>query len=142
MIESAKITFSRIGFHSSQGDHGVIWMPRVALTIQGRKHAKTGYLPGKDRLDRFSKKDYQGLCILREYIVVVTKNEYIVVDEQTEERASLDPKEIGRIVGVQDEGFLSVKDDYLRLHDITGAVIAERALTEADHKILKEQEKR
>ena len=134
MIESAKITFSRVGFHSSQGDHGVIWMPRVALTIQGRKHAKTGYLPGKDRLDRFSKKDYQGTCILRDYIVVVTKNEYIIVDEKAEERASLDPKEVGRIVGVQEEGFLSVKDNHLMLRDITGSVIAERDLTEEEIK--------
>ena len=109
-------------------------MPRVALTIQGRKHAKTGYLPGKDRLDRFSKKDYQGTCILRDYIVVVTKNEYIIVDEKAEERASLDPKEVGRIVGVQEEGFLSVKDNHLMLRDITGSVIAERDLTEEEIK--------
>ena len=136
MIESAKITFSRIGFHSTQGDHGVIWMPRVALTIQGRKHAKTGYLPGKDRLDRFSKKDYLGLCILRDYIVVITKNEYIIVDEKAEERASLDPKEVGRIVGVQEEGFLSVKDNHLMLRDITGTVIGERDLTEEEIKEL------
>ena len=134
MIESAKITFSRIGFHSSQGDHGVIWMPRVALTIQGRKHAKTGYLPGKDRLDRFSKKDYLGLCILRDYIVVITKNEYIIVDEKAEERVSLDPKDVGRIVGVQEEGFLSVKDNHLMLRDITGTVIGERDLTEEEIK--------
>ena len=136
MIESAKITFSRIGFHSSQGDHGVIWMPRVALTIQGRKHAKTGYLPGKDRLDRFSKKDYLGICILRDHIVVITKNEYIIVDEKAEERASLDPKEVGRIVGVQEEGFLSVKDNHLMLRDITGTVIGERDLTEEEIKEL------
>ena len=136
MIESAKITFSRIGFHSSQGDHGVIWMPRVALTIQGRKHAKTGYLPGKDRLDRFSKKDFLGLCILREYIVVITKNEYIIVDEKAEERVSLDPKDVGRIVGVQEEGFLSVKDNHLMLRDITGTVIGERDLTEEEIKEL------
>lgn len=136
MIESAKITFSRIGFHTSQGDHGVIWMPRVALTIQGRKHAKTGYLPGKNRLDRFSKKDYQGTCILRDYIVVITKNEYIIVDEKAEERASLDPKEVGRIIGVQEEGFLSVKDNHLMLRDITGAVIGERDLTEEEIKEL------
>ena len=136
MIESAKITFSRIGFHTSQGDHGVIWMPRVALTIQGRKHAKTGYLPGKNRLDRFSKKDYQGNCILRDYIVVITKNEYIIVDEKAEERASLDPKEVGRIIGVQEEGFLSVKDNHLMLRDITGAVIGERDLTEEEIKEL------
>lgn len=136
MIESAKITFSRIGFHSSQGEHGVIWMPRVALTIQGRKHAKTGYLPGKDRLDRFSKKDYQGICILRDFIVVITKNEYIIVDEKAEEKASLDPKDVGRIVGVQEEGFLSVKDNHLMLRDITGAVIGERDLTEEEIKDL------
>ena len=136
MIESAKITFSRIGFHTSEGDNGVIWMPRVALRIQGRKSAKTGYLPGKDKLDRFSKKDYLGLCILKEYIVVITRNEYIIVDEKAEERASLDPKEVGRIVGLQEEGFLSVKDNHLMLRDITGAVIGERDLTEEEVKEL------
>lgn len=111
-------------------------MPRVALKIQGRKSAKTGYLPGKDKLDRFGKKDYLGHCILREYIVVITKNEYIIVDEKAEERASLDPKEVGRIIGVQEEGFLSVKDNHLMLRDITGAVIAERDLTEEEIKEL------
>ena len=136
MIESAKITFSRIGFHTSEGDNGVIWMPRVAITIQGRKSAKTGYLPGKDRLDRFEKKDYQGLCILRECIVVITTNEYIIVDEKAEERVSLDPKDVGRIVGVQEEGFLSVKDNHLMLRDITGTVIGERDLTEEEIKEL------
>ena len=129
MIESAKITYSRIGFHTSEGDHGVIWMPRVALRIQGRKSAKVGYLPGKDRLDRFGKRDYLGLCILPDFIVVATKNEYIIVDEEAKERVSLDPKEVGRIVGVQEEGFLSVKENHLMLRDITGQVIGERELT-------------
>lgn len=129
MIESAKITYSRIGFHTSEGDHGVIWMPRVALRIQGRKSAKVGYLPGKDRLDRFGKKDYLGLCILNDYIVVATKNEYIIVDEEAKERVSLDPNEVGRIVGVQEEGFLSVKENVLMLRDITGQVIGKRELT-------------
>ena len=132
MIESAKITFSRLGIHTSDGYQGAIWMPRVALRIQGRKSAKTGYLPGKDRLDRFGKKDLLGLCILREYIVVITKNEYIIVDEKAEEKASLNPREVGRIVGVQEEGFLSVKDNHLMLRDITGSIISERDLTEEE----------
>lgn len=107
-------------------------MPRVALKIQGRKSAKTGYLPGKDRLDRFGKKDLLGLCILKEYIVVITKNEYIIVDEKAEEKASLNPREVGRIVGVQEEGFLSVKDNHLMLRDITGSIISERDLSEEE----------
>ena len=132
MIESAKITFSRIGVHPSTGEDSVLWIPRVALTIQGRKSAKVGYLPGKDRIDRFGKKDYLGLCILPNFIVVVTKNEYIIVDEDAEERASLNPDEVGRIVGVQEEGFLSVKDNHLMLRDITGQVIGKRELTDEE----------
>lgn len=129
MIESAKITYSRIGVHPCTGENSVLWIPRIALRIQGRKSAKIGYLSGKDRIDRFGKKDYQGLCILPDFIVVVTRNEYIIVDEDAKERISLDPVEVGRIVGVQTEGFLSVKENHLMLRDITGQVIGERELT-------------
>ena len=124
MIESAKVTFSRIGVHT-EGYHGAIFMPRIVLNIQGRKAGKTGYLAPQ----RFDKKDYQGLAILPDFIVVITTNEYIIVDEKVEEKAALSVAETGRIVGVQEEGFLCVKENHLTLRDITGQVIGERELT-------------
>ena len=55
MIESAKLTFSRIGVHFFDGQprNDTIYMPRIVLRIQGRKSGKTGYLAPK----RFEKKD-------------------------------------------------------------------------------------
>lgn len=128
MIESAKLTFSRIGVHFFDGQprNDTIYMPRIVLRIQGRKSGKTGYLAPK----RFEKKDYLGLAILPDFIVVITNNEYIIVDEKSvEEKAALPVAETGRIVGVQNDGFLCVKDNRLRLINITGQVIGERELT-------------
>lgn len=74
-----------------------------------------------------------GLAILPDFIVVITNNEYIIVDEKSvEEKAALPVAETGQIVGVQEEGFLCRKDNMLQLHDITGNVVAERELTEEE----------
>ena len=74
-----------------------------------------------------------GLAILPDFIVVITNNEYIIVDEKTvEEKVALPVAEKGRIVGVQNEGFLCVKNRMLRLFDINGQVVGERELTEDD----------
>ena len=56
MIESAKLTFSRIGVHYWDGQvrNSAIFMPRIVLHIKGRKAGKTGYLVPK----RFDKKDF------------------------------------------------------------------------------------
>lgn len=145
MIESAKITFSRIGIHNISGNitgntninNGIIYLPRVAIKIQGRKSARVGYLPAKDKIDRFGKKDYLGVCVLLDFIVIVTTNEYIIVDEDVKVRASLKPSDVGRIVGVQKEGFTCNNGNRLQLHDITGKVIAERFLTEEETKALR-----
>ena len=68
-----------------------------------------------------------GLAILPDFIVVI---KYIIVDEKSvEEKAALPVEETGRIVGVQNDGFLCVKDNRLRLINITGQVIGERELT-------------
>ena len=103
-------------------------MPRIVLRIQGRKSGKTGYLAPK----RFDKTDYKGLAILPDFIVVITSQEYIIVDEKVEEKIALPVAETGQIVGVQKEGFLCRKDNMLQLHDITGNVVAERELTEEE----------
>ena len=74
MIQSAKVTFSKIGVISaivtsskngvaSQEKKGTLFMPRVVLQIEGRKSLKTGYL----QLSRFDKKDYQGLAVLPDF---------------------------------------------------------------------------
>ena len=130
MIESAKLTFSRIGVHFFDGQprNDTIYMPRIVLRIQGRKSGKTGYLAPK----RFEKKDYLGLAILPDFIVVITSQEYIIVDEKVEEKVALPVAETGQIVGVQEEGFLCRKDNMLQLHDITGNDVAERELTEEE----------
>lgn len=130
MIESAKLTFSRIGVHFFDGQprNDTIYMPRIVLRIQGRKSGKTGYLAPK----RFDKTNYKGLAILPDFIVVITSQEYIIVDEKVEEKVALPVAETGQIVGVQKEGFLCRKDNMLQLHDITGNVVAERELTEEE----------
>ena len=105
MLETAKLTFSRVGVHTMEGHVGNMYMPRIVLRIQGRKSAKIGYLMP----DRFDRKDYIGLALLPDFIVVITKNEYIVVDEKAEERKAISRDEAGEIVGVQEEGFLAAK---------------------------------
>ena len=65
-----------MGVHTMEGHVGNMYMPRIVLRIQGRKSAKIGYLMP----DRFDRKDYIGLALLPDFIVVITKNEYIVVE--------------------------------------------------------------
>lgn len=125
MLESAKLTFSRIGVHTAGGHVGVMYMPRVVLRIQGRKSAKIGYLAP----NRFDKKDYIGIALLLDFIVIITKNEYIVVDEKAEERKAISREEAGEIVGVQAEGFLCRKENQLQLRNIDCELIGERPLT-------------
>ena len=58
------------------------------------------------------------------FIHRLRQNEYIIVDEKTvEEKVALPVAEKGRIVGVQNEGFLCVKNRMLRLFDINGQVV-------------------
>lgn len=140
MIESAKVTFSRIGVHSlekhvtilkngvhsSEGTHSVMYMPRIVLNIQGRKSAKVGYLFP----DRFKKKDYRGLCVSKDFIAIITTNEVITVDEKTvEEHKAVSISEVGTVIGVQEEGFLSRKGNLLQLWNVECEIIAQRELT-------------
>lgn len=139
MIQSAKVTFSKIGVISvkvtsskngvaSQEKKGTLFMPRVVLQIEGRKSAKTGYL----QLSRFDKKDYQGLAILPDFIVIVTKQEYITVGEDAEERKSISRAEAGEIVDVQEEGFICRIGNTIQLRNIDCEIIRERSLTEEE----------
>lgn len=139
MIQSAKVTFSKIGVISvkvtsskngvaSQEKKGTLFMPRVVLQIEGRKSAKTGYL----QLSRFDKKDYQGLAILPDFIVIVTKQEYITVGEDAEERKSISRAEAGEIVDVQEEGFICRVGNKIQLRNIDCVVLGERDLTEEE----------
>ena len=125
MLESAKLTFSRIGIHTMEGPVGNMYMPRIALRIQGRKAAKIGYL----KPNRFDRKDYIGLALLPDFIVVITQNEYIVVDEKAEERKAISRDEAGEMVGVQEDGFLCRKANQLQLRNIDCELIGERPLT-------------
>ena len=108
-----------------EGHVGNMYMPRIVLRIQGRKSAKIGYLMP----DRFDRKDYIGLALLPDFIVVITKNEYIVVDEKAEERKAISRDEAGEMVGVQEEGFLCHKENLLQLRNIDCELIGERPLT-------------
>lgn len=103
-------------------------MPRVALQIEGRKSLKTGYL----QPSRFDKKDYQGLAILPDFIVIVTKQEYITVGEDAEERKSISRAEAGEIVDVQEEGFICRIGNTIQLRNIDCEIIRERSLTEEE----------
>lgn len=139
MILSAKVTFSKIGVISvkvkssstgvvSHEKRGTIFMPRVVLQIEGRKSLKTGYL----QPSRFDKKDYQGLAILPDFIVIVTKQEYITVGEDAEERKSISRAEAGEIVDVQEEGFICRIGNTIQLRNIDCEIIRERSLTEEE----------
>ena len=103
-------------------------MPRVVLQIEGRKSAKTGYL----QLTRFDKKDYQGLAILPDFIVIITTSEYITVGEDAEERKSVSRAEAGEIVDVQEEGFICRVGNKIQLRNIDCVVLGERDLTEEE----------
>ena len=130
MIQSAKVTFSKIGVHTCEGKAGDIFIPRVALQIEGRKSAKTGYLT----LNRFEKKDYLGLAVLLDFIVIITTSEYITVGEDAKERKTISRAEAGEIVGVQEDGFLCRVGNMLQLRNIDCELVGERQLSEEEHK--------
>ena len=114
---------------SRESKKDIIW-----LTPEGCQICRSpcsGYAGSSDSFPRnFAGEPYLGLAILPDFIVVITNNEYIIVDEKSvEEKAALPVAETGRIIGVQNEGFLCVKDNRLRLINITGQVIGERELT-------------
>ena len=135
MILSAKVTFSKIGV-ISETKKGTLFMPRVVLQIEGRKSAKTGYL----QLKRFDKKDYQGLAILPDFIVIITTSEYITVGEDAEERKSVSRAEAGEIVDVQEEGFICRVGNKIQLRNIDCVVLRERELTEEEIADLESEE--
>jgi len=134
MIESAKVTFSKMGVHCVEGHVANIYTPRVSLQIEGRKSAKTGYL----QLKRFDKQDYQGLAILPDFIVIITTTEYITVGEDAEERKSVSRAAAGEIVDVQEEGFICRIGNRIQLRNIDCEVLGERELTEEEQKELDE----
>ena len=146
MIQSAKVTFSKIGVISakvtsskngvaSQEKKGTLFMPRVVLQIEGRKSLKTGYL----QLSRFDKKDYQGLAVLPDFIVIITKQEYITVGEDIEERKAISRSEAGEIVDVQEDGFICRIGNKIQLRNIDCEMIGERDLTEEEIRDLEQE---
>jgi hypothetical protein len=146
MIQSAKVTFSKIGVISakvkssitgvaSQEKKGTLFMPRVVLHIEGRKSLKTGYL----QLSRFDKKDYQGLAVLPDFIVIITKQEYITVGEDIEERKAISRSEAGEIVDVQEDGFICRIGNKIQLRNIDCEMIGERDLTEEEIRDLEQE---
>ena len=138
MLESAKLNFSRVGVYSKDGSHGDMFMPRVSLWIRGRKTAKVGYLEP----NRFDKKDYIGIALLLDFIVIITTAEYIVVDEKAEERKAISREEAGEMVGVQKEGFLCRKGNMLQLRNIDCELLGERELTAEEIRELDTREKK
>lgn len=146
MIQSAKVTFSKIGVISakvtsskngvaSHEKKGTLFMPRVVLQIEGRKSLKTGYL----QLSRFDKKDYEGLAILSDFIVIITKHEYITVGEDIEERKAISRSEAGEIVDVQEDGFICRIGNKIQLRNIDCEMIGERDLTEEEIRDLEQE---
>ena len=146
MILSAKVTFSKIGVISAKVEssstgvashekRGTIFIPRVVLQIEGRKSLKTGYL----QLSRFDKKDYQGLAILPDFIVIITKHEYITVGEDIEERKAISRTEAGEIVDVQEDGFICRIGNKIQLRNIDCEMIGERDLTEEEIRDLEQE---
>ena len=146
MILSAKVTFSKIGVISakvkssitgvaSHEKRGTIYIPRVVLQIEGRKSLKTGYL----QPSRFDKKDYQGLAILPDFIVIITKHEYITVGEDIEERKAISRSEAGEIVDVQEDGFICRIGNKIQLRNIDCEMIGERDLTEEEIRDLEQE---
>lgn len=102
--------------------------------LRGRKSAKTGYL----QLRRFDKKDYQGLAILPDFIVIITATEYITVGEDAQERKSVSRAAAGEIVDVQEEGFICRLGNRIQLRNIDCELLGERELTEEELKELDE----
>ena len=146
MIQSAKVTFSKIRVISakvtsskngvaSHEKRGTIFIPRVVLQIEGRKSLKTGYL----QLSRFDKKDYQGLAVLPDFIVIITKQEYITVGEDIEERKAISRSEAGEIVDVQEDGFICRIGNKIQLRNIDCEMIGERDLTEEEIRDLEQE---
>lgn len=146
MILSAKVTFSKIGVISAKSissstgvasheKRGTIFIPRVVLQIEGRKSLKTGYL----QLSRFDKKDYQGLAVLPDFIVIITKQEYITVGEDIEERKAISRSEAGEIVDVQEDGFICRIGNKIQLRNIDCEMIGERDLTEEEIRDLEQE---
>ena len=146
MIQSAKVTFSKIGVISAKVEssstgvashekRGTIFIPRVVLQIEGRKSLKTGYL----QLSRFDKKDYQGLAVLPDFIVIITKQEYITVGEDIEERKAISRSEAGEIVDVQEDGFICRIGNKIQLRNIDCEMIGERDLTEEEIRDLEQE---
>ena len=135
MIESAKVTFSKMGVHCVDGHVANIYTPRVSLQIEGRKSLKTGYL----QLSRFDKKDYQGLAVLPDFIVIITKQEYITVGEDIEERKAISRSEAGEIVDVQEDGFICRIGNKIQLRNIDCEMIGERDLTEEEIRDLEQE---
>lgn len=110
-------------------------MPRVVLQIEGRKSLKTGYL----QLSRFDKKDYQGLAVLPDFIVIITKQEYITVGEDIEERKAISCSAAGEIVDVQEDGFICRIGNKIQLRNIDCEMIGERDLTEEEIRDLEQE---
>ena len=135
MIESAKVTFSKMGVHCVEGHVANIYTPRVSLQIEGRKSLKTGYL----QLSRFDKKDYQGLAVLPDFIVIITKQEYITVGKDIEERKAISRSEAGEIVDVQEDGFICRIGNKIQLRNIDCEMIGERDLTEEEIRDLEQE---
>ena len=141
-IISAKVSFSPIkGItlgvdpltgSAVSGRDKTIYIPRVSMQIEGRKTAKSGYLD----VERFSKKDYKGIGLLEEFIVIVTTTEYITVGEDCAEHKALKIADTGKIVGGQKEGFICLKGKTVNLYNIEGEILGSRELTDEELKQL------
>lgn len=132
-ITSAKISFSRIGVHTANGS-SAIYMPRVTLNLEGRKTSKSGYFD----IGRFSKKDYLGLALCPACVVILTASEYIFVWDDAKEHACAAREDLGRIVGMDEEGPIMLKGEELRWYDKNAECIFHRPMDEKEAEMLKE----
>ena len=133
MIESLKHSFSKVGVHTITGGTSKMYMPYLKLKISGRKTLLTGYLAP----DRYKPSDFEAVYICTDFVVIVTKDEIITVNEKAQEVASIKIADSGPLVSYQEDGFICGKDRIITLYDVNCVPKDTREVTDEEYKRLK-----
>ena len=131
-IKDAKVKFIRMGMHAIGMKAKTVYIPTLDVSYM-EKERKRGCFSLE--ASSVTKKNYRGVAVSKDFVVVCTTERYLVFSDNGELLATLS-NEIGQIISIDEKYFVINKDKSIYFYDKNGKLVHQRELTENEIKSL------
>ena len=131
-IKDAKVKFIRLGMHAIGMKSTTIYIPTLEINFMEKEKKRKEF--SLEECD-VTKKNYRGVAVSKDFVVVCTTERYLVFSDNGELLAPLS-NDIGQIISIDEKYFVINKDKSIYFYDKNGKLVHQRELTENEIKSL------